>query len=283
MPPHPELPQAFFPAHLPGSLIEAVFATRPAEPQAGQGVSAAFCRYFDIECHRADRWQTPVRTEQYTISRFILDCRSLESETMERAVFGAPSTFPGTDRSRAEIVLDAAEALRDAGVEVLQDVRDRLPVFIEKVLGPVSGDGSEPEHLLLMLTGSDRFVLADESVREFVQYATRRRSRIALSQAARSIVGLGVVTETAHSWDDGERTLDLRGRLGVERLLGDAETVVDVSGERLGSEAARTRVVLGLGAAHRWSRWSLGGEVSASGIGSDDSDYTVSLRLGTQF
>ena len=172
---HPELPDAFFPAHLPGALIEAVFATRPAEPQAGQRPSAALCRYFDVECHRADRWHTPARADQYTISRFILDCRSLESEAMERAVFGAPSTFPGTDRSRAQVVRDAAEALRDAGVEVLQDVRDRSPVFIEKVLGPV-GDGSELVRWLLMLTGTDRFVLADECVREFVRHATRRPS-----------------------------------------------------------------------------------------------------------
>ena len=108
-------------------------------------------------------------------------------------------------------------------------------------------------------------------------------SRVSLRETARSIVGLGVVTETAHSWHGGERKLDLRGRLGVERVLGDAETVADVSGERLGSEAGRTRAVLGLGAAYRWNRWWLGGEVSASGLGSDDSDYTVSLRLGTQF
>ena len=93
-PDHPELPDAFFPAHLPGALIEAVFATRPAEPQAGQGASAAFCRHFDVECHRADRWRTPARADQYTISRFILDCRSLEFEAMERAVFGAAVDVP---------------------------------------------------------------------------------------------------------------------------------------------------------------------------------------------
>ncbi len=107
--------------------------------------------------------------------------------------------------------------------------------------------------------------------------------RVSPEKTDRSVVGLGIVTKTSHSWDGGERKLDLHGRLGVERVLGDTETVTDVSGERLGSEAARTRGVLGLGAAYRWNRWSLGGEVSASGLGSDDSGYTVSLRLGTQF
>ncbi len=108
-------------------------------------------------------------------------------------------------------------------------------------------------------------------------------SRVSVGQAGRSIVGLGIVTESAYSWDGSERTLALRGRLGVERVLGDAETAVDISGERLGSEADRTRGMLGLGAERRWDRWSLGGEVSASDLGSDDSGYTVSLRLGTQF
>ena len=109
------------------------------------------------------------------------------------------------------------------------------------------------------------------------------RSPVSLQQTMRSIVGLGVVTETTHSWDGGERTLDLRGRLGVEQVLGDAETAVEVSGERLGSEAVRTRVVLGLGATYHWNRLSLGGEVSASALGSDDNHYTASLSLGTQF
>ena len=108
-------------------------------------------------------------------------------------------------------------------------------------------------------------------------------SLVSLGNTDRSIVGLGIVTETAHSWDGSERNLVLRGRLGVERVLGDAGTVADVSGERLDSEAAPTRAVLGLSAEYRWNGWSLDGAVSASGPGSDDGDYTVSLRLGTQF
>ena len=107
-------------------------------------------------------------------------------------------------------------------------------------------------------------------------------SRISL-EAERSVAGLGVVTETAHAWDGGERTLSLRGHLGVERTLGDAETAVAVSGERLGSESARTRLVLGVGGTYRWGRWSLGGEVAATGPGSDDSNYTAGLRCGMQF
>ena len=108
-------------------------------------------------------------------------------------------------------------------------------------------------------------------------------SRVSLEEAARSSVGFGVVTETAHAWDGGERTLALRAHLGVERALGDAETTTEVSGERLGSESARSRLVSGLGGTYRSGRWSFGGEFAATGPGSDDSDYTASLRFGMRF
>ena len=108
-------------------------------------------------------------------------------------------------------------------------------------------------------------------------------SQVSLEDASRSVAGLGVVAETRYAWDDDQRTLDLRGWVGVEQVLGDGETVVDVSGERLGSEATRTWATLGLGAVHHWERWSLGAEVSAVALGSDNSDYSASLSLGTQF
>ena len=108
-------------------------------------------------------------------------------------------------------------------------------------------------------------------------------TQVSLAETDRSIGGFGIVTETAHSWDGGERKLVLRGRLGVEGVLGDAETAANVSGERLGSEAARSWGVLGVGAAYRWNQWSLGAEVSASGLGSDDSGYAAGLRLAMQF
>ena len=108
-------------------------------------------------------------------------------------------------------------------------------------------------------------------------------SRVSLGQADRSIVGLGIVMETNPSRDDSDHTFALRGRLGVERVVSDVETGMDVSDERLDSQAARTLGVLGLGAVQRWNRWSLSGEISASGLGTDESSYAASLRLGTQF
>ena len=108
-------------------------------------------------------------------------------------------------------------------------------------------------------------------------------SRVSLAQADRSVAGFGIVTETTHSWDGGKGHLVLRSRLGLEGNLSDADTVAYVSGERLRSQAARSWGVLGLGAAYRWNQWSLGAEVVASGMGSDDSDYTASARLVVRF
>ena len=108
-------------------------------------------------------------------------------------------------------------------------------------------------------------------------------SRVSLGDAARTDAGLGIVAKTDHSRDDGQRTLSLWGELGVERSLSDAETAVDVSGERLFSEAGRTRMVLGLGGAYRWGRYSLGGTITSSGAGSDDSDFAGSVRFGMRF
>ena len=108
-------------------------------------------------------------------------------------------------------------------------------------------------------------------------------TRVALAQADRSVAGLGIVTETVRSWDGGKGHLVLRGRLGVEGNLGDADTVTHVSGERLRSRTARSWGVLGLGAAYRCDQWSLGAELVSSGLGSDDRDYTASARLVVRF
>ena len=56
-----------------------------------------------------------------------------------------------------------------------------------------------------------------------------------------------------------------------------------VSGDRLVSGPPRTRAMLGLSAVYRWSGYSVGGEVTALGPGSDDSEFTGSLRFGMRF
>ena len=81
----------------------------------------------------------------------------------------------------------------------------------------------------------------------------------------------------------GEWTFSLRGSLDAERTFESAETALEVWGEDLRSESAKNRVLPGLSGVYRWGRFSLGGEVSAGGLGSDDREYSGLLHLGMRF
>ena len=108
-------------------------------------------------------------------------------------------------------------------------------------------------------------------------------TRVSLADGARFAAGVGIAAEAVQAWQGGERMLSVRGELGLERALGDARTGVDVSGERLVSGPPRIRAMLGLKAVYRWSGYSVGGEVTALGPGSDDSEFAGSLRFGMRF
>ena len=217
----PSLPAEFFPAHLPSALIDAVFATRPREAHARPRPSEDFCRHFRIDSERPDRWRIPPRSTQYTMTEFISDCRT-QTDALERIASGCKSRFPGTNRSRAQVLLDAAEALRGAGVEVLQDVRDRSPIFLGKLL---AGEKCELTRWLLMLTGSDGFVLGDESVRRFVAYRTGRASVPGKEAAA-------LLRHCAHDLAVSPRYLDylVHVRFGATRPSGDFMDTPDSTG-----------------------------------------------------
>ena len=106
-------------------------------------------------------------------------------------------------------------------------------------------------------------------------------SRISLTNAKQLMSGVGVVAEAGRVWDGGEFTL--RGSLDAERTLDGVETAVEVSGEILRSKSGNARILLGLGGVWRWGRISLGCEVSAGGLGSDDWEYAGLLNLGIRF
>ncbi len=113
-------------------------------------------------------------------------------------------------------------------------------------------------------------------------FADASGARVALADAARFTGGVGVSAETARALYDGGN-LSLRGSLDVERTLGGAETAVSVSGERLASESAKTRVLLGLGVDYRSGRFAAGAAVSAGGLGSDDASYAGRVTFGMKF
>ena len=106
-------------------------------------------------------------------------------------------------------------------------------------------------------------------------------SRISLDDSRRFKGGLGLIAETARTWEGG--ALSLHVSLDVEQALGDGGTTTVVSGEKLTSESAKTRVLLGLGGAYRQGPFSLGAELSAGGLGSDDDEYSGRVDFGMKF
>ena len=106
-------------------------------------------------------------------------------------------------------------------------------------------------------------------------------ARVGVVDAARFTGAAGLAVDAARAWEGGN--LSLRGSLDVERVLGGAETAVSVSGERLESESAKTRVLLGLGVDYRSGRFAVGAEVSAGGLGSDDASYAGRVTFGMRF
>ena len=106
-------------------------------------------------------------------------------------------------------------------------------------------------------------------------------SRVSLNDTAQLSAGLGLAAITERSWDEGG--LSLRVSLDIEQTLGGAETTAEVSGEKLESESAETRALLGLGGTYRQGPFSFGAELTAGGLGSDDEEYSGRLDFGMKF
>ncbi|MXW81144.1 MAG: autotransporter outer membrane beta-barrel domain-containing protein [Gemmatimonadetes bacterium] len=106
-------------------------------------------------------------------------------------------------------------------------------------------------------------------------------TRVSLDDMSRLTGGAGMAAETVRPAGNGE--LSLRGSLGVERVFRGAQTSVDVSGEMLSSRSAGTRLLLGLGGTYRQNRFSLTADFSATGLGSDDQQYSGRTTFGINF
>ena len=106
-------------------------------------------------------------------------------------------------------------------------------------------------------------------------------ARVSFPDLQRVAGGGGIEAETSHTWNDG--AFLLRGSVEIEWTFRGQATITRVSGETLTSEAEKDRVLAGLSAAWSKGRFSLGGEFSAAGLGSDDREYTGRIGFGIQF
>ncbi len=112
-------------------------------------------------------------------------------------------------------------------------------------------------------------------------FADRTGARVSLASANRVDASIGVLAEDRHAWQGG--ALSLHASLDFVRTLGDAETAVDVSGERLRSAAGLTRTLFGLGAVYEHGELSLAATLSAGGLGTGNRNHSGALTLSTRF
>lgn len=171
-----ELTDEFFPAHLPVALIDAVFRSRLRNGERPAPIAGRYCRQFGISHRRADRRELPPAGEQETLRDLIRRYDELGIDRIASDVFRSRHRFPGAKITRAENVLRAAQALRDIGVDALQDMPARRPAEIDAALRPLPGVGESTVRMLLMYTGDEDFVLGDTHVRRFVASAIGRRT-----------------------------------------------------------------------------------------------------------
>ena len=166
-----ELPEEFFPAHLPVALIDSVVrSVFEYDPHTVRSTER-YCHRFGIERTRAERLETPPADEQETLADLVKRFEELGVDRMADEVFSGRQGAPG-----AESVLNAAMALRQIRVEVLQDVPARSPDAIEDALRFSGEAGKSAGRRLMMYAGDDDFVRGDIHVRTFVAHAIGQRA-----------------------------------------------------------------------------------------------------------
>lgn len=171
-----ELPDEFFPAHLPLALIDAVFRFPPAPRTRPETFSERYCRHFRIARQRMDPWTLARPEEQETLEDLGARYDELGVTEMADAVFETHCRFPATTMTRAEYVCRVAHELRRIGVNVLQHVQCVPPERVDNALRSLPGHDERLVRMLLTYAGDENFVRADLRVRTFVARALGRRS-----------------------------------------------------------------------------------------------------------
>ena len=177
-----ELPDTFFPAHLPVALIDAIFRPRLRYEEGTVPMAERYCRHFGIARRRTNRWKPPPADGQERLGALVRHYDELGVEGMASEVFQIRHHLPEATVSRVEHVLYAAHALRRIGIEVLQDVWTRSFVEIDDALRSLPDIDECTARRLMMYTGSDDFVQGDVYVRSFVASAIGRKT-ISAAQA----------------------------------------------------------------------------------------------------
>ena len=108
-------------------------------------------------------------------------------------------------------------------------------------------------------------------------------SQVSSNKSKRSILGIGVVRETTHLFDNTDGKLDLRIHAGIESVLGDIKSITTISGENLFTAPAPTKGVLKIGAKYNSKKLVVNGQISASGLGTKERGYHGNLQFEMNF
>ena len=167
-----ELSKEFFPAHLTVALIDAVFNPQLRYDRVGPIVER-YCHRFGLSRLREKGSGLPPMDRQESLSDLVGRYEELGLDGMQR-VFQCRYCSPGTKVLKSDNVKHTAVALRDEGIEILQDMQSRQPRQIKRVLCRLHGIGDRTVHMLLMYTGNDDLVKGDVHVMRFVCKALGR-------------------------------------------------------------------------------------------------------------
>ena len=181
-----QLPEEFFPAHLPAALIDSIFRSKGQPDGNPDSAAGRYCERFEIPRTRPDRWALPPVEEQETLAELTRRYDELGVDRMADEVFrnGTPRTESTV--ANAQCVLRVARELRRIGIEVLQDVAAQSLDEVEHQFRHSTGLGESAFRMLLMYTGCDDFVRGDSHVRDFVADALGRE-RISRVRAERLV------------------------------------------------------------------------------------------------
>ena len=105
-------------------------------------------------------------------------------------------------------------------------------------------------------------------------------AQASFADEARLTGGFGALAETLRDWKGGQLTW--HGSLDIEQMLNSRGTTAEVSGEKLKSETVSTRVLLGLGSLYQKGDFSISAQVAASGLGTNDEEYSGQVNIGVR-
>ena len=153
-----QLPDEFFPAHVPAALIDSIFRSQGQHDGNADSVAERYCDRFKVPRTRADRWTLPPAEEQETVAELTRRYDEFGVDRMADEVFGNGTPLTESTVANAQCVLRAARELRRIGINVLQDVAAQSLDEVEHEFRLAAGLGETAFRMFLMGTDQNAVI-----------------------------------------------------------------------------------------------------------------------------